>query len=68
MREGRIIEPGRWDLCTLFDVNYQPSGMSPNELRRGMRWLTRRLYSAQATERRRRPFFERVRRAEPAVP
>jgi len=27
-----------------------------------MRWLTRRLYSAQTTDRRRRPFFDRARR------
>jgi radical SAM superfamily enzyme YgiQ (UPF0313 family) len=67
LKEGRIIEPGRWDLCTLFDVNYVPSGMTPEELRQGMRWLTRRLYSAQATERRRRPFFDRARRRAMAV-
>jgi hypothetical protein len=54
-------------LCTLFDVNYLPSGMTPDELRQGMRWLTRRLYGAQTTERRRKPFFERVRRRALAV-
>ena len=62
LKEGRIIQPGRWDLCTLFDVNYVPSNMTPEELRQGMRWLTRRLYSAQTTDRRRRPFFDRARR------
>jgi radical SAM superfamily enzyme YgiQ (UPF0313 family) len=62
MREGRILEPGRWDLCTLFDVNYRPTHMTPDELRQGMRWLTRRLYSDAATERRRRPFFDAARR------
>ncbi|HYO09755.1 MAG TPA: hypothetical protein VER17_12355 [Tepidisphaeraceae bacterium] len=36
--------------------------MSPEQLRRGMRWLTRRLYSARATRRRRKPFFENFRR------
>ena len=67
LREGRIAEPGRWDLCTLFDVNYVPSGMTPDDLRQGMRWLTRRLYSAQATQRRRKPFFDRARRRALAV-
>jgi radical SAM superfamily enzyme YgiQ (UPF0313 family) len=67
MKEGRIIEPGRWDLCTLFDVNYIPTHMTPDELRQGMRWLTRRLYSAQTTERRRKPFFDRARRRAMAV-
>ena len=28
VREGRVLEPGRWDLCTLFDVNYEPRGMT----------------------------------------
>jgi radical SAM superfamily enzyme YgiQ (UPF0313 family) len=57
-KEGRILLPGRWDLCTLFDVNYQPKNMTVDELRQGMYWLTERLYSAFATAARRRPFFE----------
>jgi radical SAM superfamily enzyme YgiQ (UPF0313 family) len=61
-REGRIIEDGRWDLCTLFDVNYVPRGMTAQELREGMYWLSERLYSAETTERRRARFFEGVRR------
>ncbi|MEO6435301.1 MAG: radical SAM protein, partial [Tepidisphaeraceae bacterium] len=40
LKEERIIEAGRWDLCTLFDVNHQPGGMTVEELRQGMRWLT----------------------------
>ena len=58
--EGRILEPRRWDLCTLFDVNYRPKGMSPEELRAGMRWLSERLYSADAMRRRRDAFFRNV--------
>jgi radical SAM superfamily enzyme YgiQ (UPF0313 family) len=61
-REGRIIEDGRWDLCTLFDVNHVPRGMSAQELREGMYWLSERLYSAETTARRRARFFEGVRR------
>ena len=67
LKEGRILEPGRWDLCTLFDVNYRPRDMTAEELRQGMRWLTRRLYSARTTARRRRPFFEGVRREKLAL-
>ncbi|HYE18288.1 MAG TPA: radical SAM protein [Tepidisphaeraceae bacterium] len=62
LKEGRILEPGRWELCTLFDVNYEPRGMSVAELREGMYWLTERLYSAECTERRRGPFFQNLRR------
>jgi radical SAM superfamily enzyme YgiQ (UPF0313 family) len=61
LREGRIIEPGRWDLCTLFDVNHRPLGMSVDELQAGMRWLTQRLYDDECTEHRRRGFFSSVR-------
>jgi radical SAM superfamily enzyme YgiQ (UPF0313 family) len=57
LREGRVIEPGRWDLCTLFDVNYRPLGMSVTELQAGTRWLTSRLYSDECTADRRREFF-----------
>ena len=61
--EGRIIEPGRWDLCTLFDVNYEPRGMSARDLKEGIYWLTERLYSDDCTEFRRRGFFTHMRRA-----
>jgi radical SAM superfamily enzyme YgiQ (UPF0313 family) len=61
-KENRIIRPNRWDLCTLFDVNHVPRGMTPQELREGMYWLSQRLYSAQTTAARRAPFFRNVRR------
>ena len=58
---AELLEPGRWDLCTLFDVNYRPGGMTVDELRRGMYWLTERLYNAGTTAARRGPFFENKR-------
>jgi radical SAM superfamily enzyme YgiQ (UPF0313 family) len=60
LSEGRILQPRRWDLCTLFDVNYRPSHMTPQQLREGLYWLTERLYRAECVERRRRPFFEEM--------
>ncbi len=62
LREGRILEPGRWELCTLFDVNHRPNGMTPQQLRDGLYWLGEKLYSAEATEKRRRGFFDRMKR------
>jgi radical SAM superfamily enzyme YgiQ (UPF0313 family) len=58
LKQQRIMEPGRWDLCTLFDVNLQPRLMTPQELREGMYWLGERLYSAECTQRRRTHFFQ----------
>lgn len=63
LKAGRIIEPGRWDLCTLFDVNYIPTGMTPDQLRAGLYWLGERLYSAETTHRRRQGFFEQFKDA-----
>jgi radical SAM superfamily enzyme YgiQ (UPF0313 family) len=62
LREGRLLEAERWDLCTLFDVNYVPGNMTPGQLRAGMHWLTERLYSRECTEERRGPFFDNLRR------
>jgi radical SAM superfamily enzyme YgiQ (UPF0313 family) len=61
LREGRILQPGRWDLCTLFDVNHEPRGMTAQQLRDGLYRLGGELYSAECTEARRRPFFESMR-------
>ena len=60
--EDRILQPRRWELCTLFDVNFEPTNMTPQQLREGMYWLSERLYSIECTERRRAPFFARHRR------
>jgi radical SAM superfamily enzyme YgiQ (UPF0313 family) len=60
LEEGRILKPGRWDLCTLFDVNFAPKNMTVDQLREGMYWLAERLYSEDSLQRRRRPFFDEL--------
>ena len=67
-REGRILEPGRWDLCTLFDVNFEPRGMSAKELKAGIYWLTERLYSDECTTFRRQGFFKMRRGHKTSMP
>jgi hypothetical protein len=59
-REGRLLSPGRWERCTLFDVNYVPERMTPEQLREGMYWLTERLYSEECLTQRRRAFFDQM--------
>jgi len=54
--EGRILEPGAWEKCTLFDVNFQPLQMPVEEAERRGLALGMRLYSKQATDRRRQGF------------
>ncbi len=57
LAEGRILQPARWDLCTLFDVNHRPLGLTPQQLKEGMYWLTEQLYNNACTVMRREEFF-----------
>ena len=67
--EGRILCPGAWERCTLFDVNFRPSHMTVAELEEGLRWVGMQLYTADETRRRRRRFTNRLRQArQSAVP
>jgi radical SAM superfamily enzyme YgiQ (UPF0313 family) len=59
LEQGRIIEPGNWNLCTLFDLNIIPGGMTPEELQQGFLRLVGSLYSDKETSRRRRAFHKR---------
>jgi len=61
LKEERILQPRAWQLCTLFDVNYRPTRMTPQELREGIYWLGGQLYSDEATRRRRKGFFSQFR-------
>jgi radical SAM superfamily enzyme YgiQ (UPF0313 family) len=65
-REGRILRDGAWELCTLFDVNFQPTNMKASELEAGLRDLAKQLYSKECTEERHMNFMHKVRRASQA--
>lgn len=66
--EGRLLRQEAWELCTLFDVNFRPDGMSVAELERGFRDLAARLYSAEATRARRERFLRRRQQLSRRVP
>lgn len=51
--EARLTHGGRWERCTLFDLNYEPIGMTAEQLTRGFRDLVVRLYSDEQTKWRR---------------
>src|SRR5262245_40694600 len=59
-REGRILRDRSWELCTLFDVNFQPKNMSVADLQAGFLNLVKRLYSQEETRGRRRKFKHRL--------
>jgi len=66
-QEGRILRDEAWELCTLFDVNFQPAKMSVGELEGGLRSLISRVYAEEVTEDRRaafrRNYWNRIRTA-----
>ncbi|MBI4711423.1 MAG: DUF4070 domain-containing protein [Candidatus Omnitrophica bacterium] len=57
-KEGRLLKEKAWERCTLFDINFQPAGMSPEELRRGFIDLGVRLYGGDFAQSRRSQFDE----------
>ena len=69
LAQDRILQPGAWELCTLFDVNFLPERMTVEELERGFRELAQRIYDPRFVKERRRSFFRayRQREAERAV-
>jgi len=54
--EGRLLYPGQWDRCTLFDVNLRPRGMTVDQLEEGVMRLWRETWSAQALAFRKRHY------------
>lgn len=54
--EGRLIDAHGYERCTLFDVNFQPKGMTIEEVRAAMRRLAVDLYNEDFTNRRREHF------------
>ena len=60
LAERRILRPGAWEMCTLFDVNYVPLDMTVAELEAGLVDLGREVYSAENLARRRAGFKAQV--------
>jgi len=62
LAEGRLLEPTAWERCSLFDVNFRPRSMSPEELQAQAVDLGRRLYTEQERTARRHRFHDQRRR------
>ena len=68
LAEGRLLYPGAWDRCTLFDVNFRPRGMTVDQLEEGMMQLWRDTWNAEAFAARKRHYRELLRARRIAVP
>ena len=61
LAEDRLLEPTAWERCSLFDVNFRPLGMSPEELQANALDLGRRLYTEEERTARRHRFHDQRR-------
>jgi radical SAM superfamily enzyme YgiQ (UPF0313 family) len=64
-RDGRLLQDGAWEKCTLFDINFRPDPMTGEELRAGFHDLVRRLYAEDFTAWRREEARRHRRHAQP---
>ena len=56
LSEDRLLYPGAWDRCTLFDVNFRPRSMSVEQLEEGVMHLWRDTWNHEAFTRRKRHY------------
>jgi radical SAM superfamily enzyme YgiQ (UPF0313 family) len=61
-REQRLLQPGNWKTCTLFDINFRPRLMSVDVLHDRFRKLAVDLYSEEFTNWRRARFRSMLRK------
>jgi radical SAM superfamily enzyme YgiQ (UPF0313 family) len=61
MAEGRLLYPGAWDRCTLFDVNFHPQHMSVERLEDELMGLWKSSYNAAAFAERKRYYRQLLR-------
>jgi radical SAM superfamily enzyme YgiQ (UPF0313 family) len=59
LAEGRLLYPGAWERCTLFDVNFRPRQMSPERLEDELMALWQSTYNAAAFAERKR-YYRRL--------
>ena len=59
--EGRILEEGAWERCTLFDINFSPQQMSISELENGFKQLGLKLYADDFVRERGKRFIDQLR-------
>ncbi len=66
--EGRLDRAPFWNRCTLFDITYEPIGMTREQLRMGLYELFKDLYNDSAFQRRKRQYMNLIRTLRRSVP
>ncbi len=66
-KEGRIIRT-EWDKYTWYHINHIPARMTPEELKKGMQWLHRKIHSPYWMEMKKSPLNPRPPDKNPCSP
>ena len=66
--QGRLDPVPYWDRCTLFDLNFEPQGMTRQQLEDGIYSLFQDLYNEDQFNRRKRQYMDIVRRLKQSDP
>lgn len=67
LKQERILRPGQWEYCTLFDVNFKPDRMTVEELEEGFLWLASHIYDDEKRRHRQRAFFSQQKEADEVI-
>ena len=62
LEENRLLHPGQWDRCTLFDLNFRPRGMTVDQLEDNVMQLWRDCWNGDALAAR-KSHYQRLLRA-----
>jgi radical SAM superfamily enzyme YgiQ (UPF0313 family) len=57
-REGRLLKEEYWDRCTMFDINFKPKNMTPEELEKGLLWIFGEIYNEKEYLKRKRRYMD----------
>lgn len=57
-REGRLLKDTFWDRCTMFDLNFRPKNITPQELEEGLLRLYKEIYTEKEFLRRKRNYMD----------
>jgi len=56
--EGRLLKEEFWDQCTMFDINFRPKNMTPEDLEKGLLWIYGEIYSEKEYIKRKRYYMD----------
>jgi radical SAM superfamily enzyme YgiQ (UPF0313 family) len=57
-REGRLLKEEFWDRCTMFDINFRPKNMTPEDLEKGLLWIFGEIFSEKEYIKRKRYYMD----------